>query len=68
MKLIEAYPDRFLAAINASEIEDLKEQYQTRVEKVRQALGGLAPATASKVATENLHRLLGILVQPASRN
>jgi hypothetical protein len=58
-ELIESHPDRFLAAINASEVEDFKEQYQMRAEKVRQALGGLAPATASKVATENLHRLLG---------
>lgn len=56
--LIEDYPDRFLAAINASEAEDFKKQYQMRVEKVRQALGGLAPATARKLATENLHRLL----------
>jgi hypothetical protein len=58
-ELIESHPDRFLAAINASEIEDFKTQYQSRVEKVRQALGGLDPATARKVATENFHRLLG---------
>ncbi len=58
-ELIEAYPDRFLAAINASDIEDFEKQYQTRVQKVRKALGGLQPTVARKVATENLHRLLG---------
>jgi hypothetical protein len=58
-ELIESHPDRFLAAINASEIEDFKKQYQMRVDKVRQALGGLSPAAAHMVATENLHRLLG---------
>ncbi|MBR9986092.1 MAG: hypothetical protein KFF68_09290, partial [Desulfosarcina sp.] len=58
-ELIEAYPDRFLAAINASDIEDFQKQYQTRVKKVRKALGDLQPTVARKVATENLHRLLG---------
>jgi len=56
--LIEAYPDRFLAAINASDAEDFTKFYSARAEKIRQALGGLEPAVARKVATENLHRLL----------
>lgn len=58
-ELIEAYPDRFLAAVNASEVVDFRRDYQTRAEKLRKAIGGLESAVARKVATDNFHRLLG---------
>jgi len=58
--LIEAYPDRFLAGIDASKEGHYKKKYPNRVRKIRKALGGLDPAVARKVATENLHRLLSL--------
>lgn len=56
--LIEAHPDRFFAGIDASKKGHYKKKYGKWTNKFRVALGGLSPAVAKKVGTENLHRLL----------
>ena len=57
IQLIEAYPDRFLIAIDASSEANYR-QYPGRVKKARKALGSLHADVAKKIATENMKRVL----------
>lgn len=56
-KLIEEFPDRFVVGIDSSATPKNLDDYSKRVGKIRTALGGLAPETAAKVATKNMHRI-----------
>ncbi|MHA1598980.1 MAG: amidohydrolase family protein [Alphaproteobacteria bacterium] len=55
--LIEDFPDRFIAGVDSSATPNNIRDYDRRVAVIRKALGGLSPAVAAKVATENFHRL-----------
>jgi len=55
--LIEDFPERIIAGVDSSATPKNVEDFDDRVEIIRKALGGLSPATAHKVATENFHRL-----------
>ncbi len=58
-KLIEDFPDRFLAGLDVNGRPGAVRGYDKRVKKLRRALGGLNPDAARMVATENFHRILG---------
>lgn len=55
--VIEAFPDRFLAAIDAVDPSHYN-RYQAWVAELRHALSGLSPEIARRVAFENAERLL----------
>jgi predicted TIM-barrel fold metal-dependent hydrolase len=57
--LIEEFPDRFIVGVDSSATPSHLMEYDSRVDKIRTALGGLRPKTARLVATENFHRLIG---------
>ncbi len=55
--LIEEFPDRFLAGVDSAAKPGHLRDFDRRVRIIRQALGGLRPEVARKVATGNFHRL-----------
>ncbi len=58
--LIEEFPDRFIIGVDSSATPSNLMEYDSRVDKIRTALGGLRPKTAHQVATGNFHHLIGI--------
>ena len=52
-----AFPTRFVVGIDSSATPKNLADFAKRVGKIRKALGSLAPETARKVASDNLHRV-----------
>lgn len=58
-KIIEEFPNRFLAAVDNGAGPRQLRDYDRRIRIIRTALGGLNPEVAGKVATKNFHHLIG---------